>query len=53
MNISSPPWTKSDLFGRSSLTSAVMIAPYHKAYQIYRDNSRGICPTIKGASFLG
>ena len=41
INVSSPPCTKGDLFGRSSLTSAVMIAPYWKAYQIYRDNSRG------------
>ena len=30
-----------------------MIAPYHEEYQIYRNNSRGTCPTIDGASFPG
>ena len=53
INISSSPCTKGYLFGRSSLTSAVMIAPYCKVYQIYRDNSRGTGLTIERASFPG
>ena len=53
INISSPPCTKDDLFRCSFLTSTVMIAPYRKVYQIYRDNSCGECPTIEGASFPG
>ena len=43
INISSSP----------SLTSAVMIVPCGKVYQIYRDNLRGACPTIEGATFPG
>ena len=53
INISSPPCTKDGLFARSSLTFAVMIAPYHKPYQIYRDNSPGKCPTMERVSFPG